>query len=116
MDDIYMANGFFEPDWQKVEQEYEKIIHIAQANGAKTVLVHIPERGPLSEPRDYPALRLSKWSLNHDATFVDTLPALREAQKDRDLYYPKDGHCRPEGYAVIANVLFKALTEKHIVP
>ena len=95
MVDIYRPNGFFEPDWQKVEQEYEKIVHVAQANGAQAVFVHMPQRGQLSEMQDYPAVRLSKWSLNHDATFVDTLPALREAQKDRDIYYSKDGHCMP---------------------
>lgn len=116
MDDIYRPNGFFEPDWEKVEQEFEKIVHVAQASGAQTVFVHIPQVGRLSEMRDYPAVRLSRWSLNHDATFVDTLPALREAQKDREIYYAKDGHCRPAGHAVIADVLFRALTEKHIVP
>lgn len=116
MDDIYRPNGFFELDWQKVEQEFETIMHVAQANEAQTVFVHIPQRGRLTEMRDYPAVRLSKWSLNHNAIFVDTLPALREAQKDRDLYYTQDGHFRPEGHVVIANILFKSLAEKQLVP
>jgi hypothetical protein len=32
------------------------------------------------------------------------------------LYYEKDGHCTPAGYAVIANEVSRALAERELIP
>ncbi|KPJ91892.1 MAG: hypothetical protein AMJ53_10525 [Gammaproteobacteria bacterium SG8_11] len=115
-EDVFIQNGFHETDWLKVEQEYSKIISSAEQIGAKTVFVHIPQNGPWEQKHSYPAERLATWSDKHSTGFVDVLPAMAAASKIKTLYYEKDGHCNTEGYEVIAEVIFKYLTEHNLVP
>jgi hypothetical protein len=115
-DDIYKPDWFFEKDWKTVESEYQKIVGIADAIKAHVVLMHIPQQGPWDEKHSYPALRLGEWSARNGVTFVDTLPAMKEASKVNRLYYEVDGHCRPAGHEVIAQTLFEKLTGEQLVP
>lgn len=115
-DEIYESNGFYETAWQKVESEYQKMVAIADSVNAHISFIHIPQQGPWDEKRSYPAARLSKWSSEHGAEFIDILPAMKEASRTKNLYYEKDGHCRAAGYEVVARVLFKELTERDLVP
>jgi hypothetical protein len=114
--DIYKENGFHEKDWQKVEYEYTRMISIARHHNADIVFIHIPQKGPWTEEHFYPPKRLSQWCTKNGIGFVDTLPAIIEYSKEFPLYYEKDGHCRPEGYAVIAEKLYQYLIEETRVP
>lgn len=113
--DIYRDGGFHEPDWRKVESEFERMRDLARQNGAKFVIVSIPQHGPWSAERDYPDERLARWSAGHGVVFIPTLPALRAASAQQ-LYWPKDGHCTPAGYGVIAETISAALTRFQVVP
>ena len=49
--------------------------------------------------------------------FADALPALvkAQAQGGGQLYWPKDGHCTPAGYRVLAEVLRDAIVERGLL-
>jgi hypothetical protein len=114
-DEIYVSGGFHERDWQTIESEYARMVRIAQTIDAEIVFLHIPQRGLWDERDSYPAERLGAWALRHGAHFVDALPALKAVSEQRDLYY-QEGHCRPPGYQVIADVLFDDFTRRGLVP
>jgi lysophospholipase L1-like esterase len=115
-DEVYSPDGMFKQDWEAVEAEYERIVRVADSVKARVVLAHIPQRGPWDERHTYPSVRLGAWSGRSGVRFVDVLPAMKEASGDRSLYYPADGHCRPAGHEVIAEVLFGELTRERLVP
>ena len=114
---MYKSGGFHEKDWAAMEQEYDKMVSVADSIGARLVLVHIPQKGPWTEDSRYPAARFSAWAGKRGVEFVDILPAMehRAAAGER-LYYPKDGHCTPAGHAVIAEALYRHLTGRSLVP
>ena len=114
--DVYSQAGFHQGDWGKVEDEYQKILSIAKGIGANLLILHIPQRGPWIAMHSYPPRRLEKWARERGVHFLDVLPAMKRAAEAQPLYYPKDGHCTPEGYALIANELLKYLNEKQLVP
>jgi lysophospholipase L1-like esterase len=114
--DVYEANGFHEKDWQALEREYSKMSSIANELGANFVVVHIPQKGPWSDKHHYPARRLAAWAEENGAGFVDVLPAMIRAGDEKPLYYPKDGHCTQEGYAIIADEIYKYLVREGWVP
>jgi hypothetical protein len=113
--DIYRDGGFHEPDWRKVESEFERMQELARQNGADFVIVSIPQHGPWPAERDYPDQRLARWSAGHGVVFIPTLPALRAASTQQ-LYWPKDGHCTPAGYGVIAQTIAAELMRLQVVP
>jgi hypothetical protein len=113
---VYKENGFHEADWVKVGEEYQKMASIAKAIGADLMIVHIPQNGPWTEKHSYPPSRLEKWVQENGVAFLDCLPAMKRAPKTSRLYYPKNGHCTPEGYAIIADELAKRLIAKRLVP
>lgn len=115
-DEVYKENGFHEPDWLKLEAEYERMIALARKIDARIVFVHIPQSEPWDDTAAYPAQRLSKWCEEHDVPFVSTFPALREAAKREPVYWTRDGHCNRVGYRVIAETIFATLVEKNLVP
>lgn len=103
---IYKGGGTHEKDWRTVEREYARIVAIANEIRAKVVVVNVPQHGPWPPERSYPGRRLGAWAAAHGAGFVDVLPAMIEAEKTGGpLYYPKDGHCTPRGYGVIARAI-----------
>lgn len=114
--ELFQDGGFHETDWIKVEHEYVKMAAIAASTGARLVIFHIPQKGPWAQKHGYPALRLSAWAAKRNVSFADTLPAMERTSAQQRLYYEKDGHCTSAGYAVIAQELYRHLTEHHIIP
>ncbi|MCA1621267.1 MAG: GDSL-type esterase/lipase family protein [Acidobacteria bacterium] len=116
LEEVYNPEGIFKHDWETVEAEYRKMVSVADKAGARVVVAHIPHKGPWEERHSYPAVRLGEWSARGGFVFVDIMPAMKEASRDKSLYYPFDGHCRPAGHEVIAETLFKALERERLVP
>ena len=105
------ANGYGrQPEWQQVEAEYTQIAALAAGAGAQLGIVYIPERGPWGAEQDYQVQRLQDWADNHGALFINALPAFRSHPDPAALHYPKDGHCTPAGYALVADAVASALT------
>jgi lysophospholipase L1-like esterase len=114
--DIYRNHGVHESAWRQLEADLAHMRESARQHGARFVVVSIPQGGPWQDFHAYPDQRLATWSLKHGATFIATLPALRAAEPATQLYWPKDGHCTPAGYAVIARTIFAELTAHQLVP
>jgi lysophospholipase L1-like esterase len=114
--EIYKPNGFHEKDWRKLEDEYKKMIKIANQANIPIVFIHIPQIGPWDDSSSYPARRLSDFCSKQGVIFIDVLPAMKEAAKQDVLYWEIDGHCNGAGYRVIAETIFSTLTEKGLVP
>jgi len=114
--DVYKPNGKHEESWKKIEYEYKKMIDLADNIKAKIVFVHIPQIGPWNDSASYPALRLSKWCEEQGIDFIDTLPSIKRASRDKVLYWKGDRHCNSEGYKIIAETLYAKLIEKNLVP
>lgn len=118
---VFVADGLYEKAWDEIEAELTRIVAIARAGGARPVLVHIP-----ISPSDtayfgiddvsYPASRLRVWARRERVLFVDVLPAMEAAATSRSLYWEKDSHPNADGYAVIADTIYEALTEAGAVP
>ncbi len=113
--DMFKEGSFHEKDWVKMEVEYGKMKALTDSTGAKLVLIHIPQRGPWTEESRYLPRRFSAWAASHGVYFLDVLPAMEHNPAPDRLYYPKDGHCTPAGYAVIADTLFKYLADQGLV-
>jgi lysophospholipase L1-like esterase len=113
---VNKENGFHEADWVKVENEYQKMLFIAKRIGAQMLILHIPQKGPWTESHNYPSRRLEKWARENAVAFLDLLPAMKRASAVQRLYYARDGHCTPEGYAIIADDLANYLMNKNLVP
>ncbi|MBP7830484.1 MAG: hypothetical protein KA248_11250 [Kiritimatiellae bacterium] len=105
-------HGPHEANWKKIEAEYGKMAALVRAAGAELLIVHIPRKGPWTESHEYPARRLARWAGANGVDFLDLLPALKAAGDSGPLYYAKDGHCTPAGYAVIAEALARHIEEK----
>jgi lysophospholipase L1-like esterase len=114
--DMFKDGSFHEKDWVKMETEYAKMAALTDSMGAKLVLMHIPQRGPWTEENRYLPRRFSAWAAKRGVYFLDVLPAMEHSAAPASLYYPKDGHCTPAGYAVIADTLSQFLAEQHLVP
>ena len=115
-DVLFQSGGFHERDWVKIENEYDRMAAISDSIGAKLVIIHIPQKGPWTEKSRYPATRLSGWAAKRDVDFTDLLPAMERASARERLYYERDGHCTPVGHAVIAQELFRHLTDRNLIP
>lgn len=116
-DDIYKPNGYHEKDWRKLELEYKKMIELASQINAKIGFIYIPQKGPWDDAHSYPSRRLYKYSKDNGVTFIDNLPAIKNASiKGEELYYDKDGHCNSEGHRVIAETVYSKLIGKSLVP
>ncbi len=113
---IYVDKGPYEKDWLKIEEEYARMNDLASSVGAKLVIVNIPQNGIWDRSVFYPSYRLNKWCREHGAYFIDTLPAILKALASEQLYWKKDGHPNPRGYAVIAEAVNEGLKEKGLVP
>ncbi len=105
-----------EENWLKVEAEYSRMAAIAGGIGAQLVIVHIPDRGPWTARQEYPAARLAAWAERHGAGFIDILPAMRAHPQTASLYYRRDPHCTPAGYALIAAEVTRHLEASGMVP
>jgi lysophospholipase L1-like esterase len=115
-DEVYQANGFHERDWKTIEEEYSRMVSIADRLHARLVIVHIPHRGPWRKKHEYPAKRLGEWASRNHAGFVDALPDMKRASGREPLYWADDGHCTPAGYGVIAAAIYDYLVQNRLVP
>lgn len=115
--EIYKANGFHEKDWQEVERQYTQMVQLAQRHRVRIGFIHIPMEEGLSTPSGaYPAERLAAFAKQQKVSFFDTLPALRTAAATAAVYWPRDGHPNDRGHEVIADALFRALTQSGALP
>jgi lysophospholipase L1-like esterase len=115
-DEVFRDGGFHEPDWRKVEVEFDRMASIVDSVGAKLVVLHIPQKGPWTDESRYPAVRFSAWAARQGVSFVDILPAMVRASDRERLYYQNDGHCTAAGHAVIARELYAKLLDQGLVP
>jgi lysophospholipase L1-like esterase len=115
--DIYKADGFHEKDWQEVERQYTQMVQLAQRKRVRIGFIHIPMEEGLSIPSgDYPAKRLLTLAEQQKVSLFDTLPALRTAAVTAEVYWPRDGHPNERGHQVIAETLYRALTQQGALP
>jgi lysophospholipase L1-like esterase len=115
-EEVLQPDGFHEAAWREVERQYDLLLELVRARGARLVLVHLPQIGPWDARHDYPAQRLAAWAEARGVAFVDTLPALRARQDSELLYWPKDRHPTDAGHAAIADAIFDALSNQALVP
>jgi len=119
--ELFVDDGACERAWKEIEREYERMCSIAASYGAKILFAHVPQGGAFlaqlkpSPDFAYPGRRLSRWAEHHAAHFVDTWPALETAGGIAALFWPRDGHPKPEGYRVIAEVIFRALVDQGLL-
>jgi hypothetical protein len=107
--EVYVENGFHEPAWREVERQYAVMVTLAQNRGVRIAFVHIPQREPLDETAAYPARRLARFCAEQGVPFIDLLGVMRAAQRQRVVYWPRDGHPNAEGTGVMAVELFAHL-------
>jgi hypothetical protein len=89
----------------------------ANRTGAKLAIVCIPMLEDWAPQHAYPSERLATWSARSGVSFIDTVPPLREASlAGAPVYYVKDGHCTPQGYAIIARTIAAELSRLALIP
>lgn len=116
-EEIYRANGFHEKDWRRIEDELGRIKDVANRAGAKLAIIYIPMLEEWAPQHAYPSERLATWSARNSVSYIDTLPPLRAASlAGTPVYYVKDGHCTPQGYAIIARTIAAELSRLKLVP
>jgi len=108
-EEVFVENGHHEDDWDAIENEYSKIVEIANSIGANVLIVHIPGKGPWNTNHYYPSERLSIWVKSNNVGFVDVLPAMIVESSREDLYYHIDGHANHLGHEVIAQQIYDYL-------
>ncbi len=120
-DEVYKPDGLYEAQWRQIEREYTAMAEIARSIDAELVLLYIPGHDIAARTaagQAYPPQRLSGWAKRNGVTFVNTTPAMLAAieSSSAPLYHSRDTRCTPAGYAIVANELYKALTENRLVP
>jgi hypothetical protein len=99
--------------WNKIEAEYDRMLALLPS-GVRLVLVFIPFGHP-PPPED--AARLRAYGERRGVLVVDATPALcGPPGPDGPLFWPRDGHCTPKGYAILADVVFEAITRAGLTP
>lgn len=114
---MLVDGGPYESSWQELEGELARMSDAAHAHGAAFVIVTIPQGAPGDDAQPYPEARLQRWSAAHDAIVIPTYAAMHAATNSaRPLYWVRDGHCTPAGYAVIADAIVAGLSAHELVP
>ncbi|MCH7885305.1 MAG: SGNH/GDSL hydrolase family protein [Planctomycetes bacterium] len=100
--------------WQTVFAEYNRMRKIAHEQQASFVVVSVPQ-AKLSPVAGQ--ILAAQIAAGVDA-FIDTQPALAAVRDEtgRPPYWPKDGHCTPEGYGIIAQAVYDGLVSHNLVP
>ena len=84
--------------------------------GARLALVYIPEMD-FADPRTaYPEERLARFCAEEKIDFIPTRADFLAAADRDGLYYPNEGHCTAQGYALIAAAVFKAVSAQGLTP
>lgn len=115
-DDLYREGGSFEQGWRRMEDQYRLMAKAAAELGAGLAIVNIPEMDFEKTAADYAEQRLARFCERESIRFLPTLAAFRRAAAGRKLYFPGDGHCTPEGYALVARTVFEELEKNRLVP
>jgi len=115
-DDVFVAGGFHEWDWQALESDLHSILGLARRHGARVAVVGIPQSGLDGPGVQYFDSRLAVWSRSENTLYISVLDALRTGATVEPMYWRQDGHCRPAGYAVIAETIADALIGAGMVP
>lgn len=111
-------------DWQRrlasFDKDMAKIESQAKAAGIPLVVVFIPSRVQAvmvsmgQWPAGYDPYQLDNELRTiverHQASYIDTLPLLRNLPSPEDFYYPADGHPDAAGHAAISDLLARQLT------
>lgn len=101
--------------WTEVFSEYKKMQELSASVGAKFAVIYIPRDPPWGERAKEEVRRLSEFCSQEGCHFINTLPAFSAVPSPESLFYPQDGHCRPEGYRLIGDVVFKELRMKGLL-
>ena len=101
-------NGLNEPEWRMVEQEYKRMASLSADIGAKFMLMAIPGGDLGDVATTYPGRRLGKLARDNGFMFLDLHPIFA-ANNRSNLFWLKDGHCTPQGYALIGQSLAVAV-------
>jgi hypothetical protein len=112
--DVYRESGFHEAAWREVERQYAAIVALAHQHHMLVAFAHLPQQDPLDESAAYPGQRLARFCAEQRVPFIDLLGAMRAAQREQVIYWPRDGHANAEGTRVIAGELYAGL--RQIVP
>lgn len=113
---IYRPDESAESAWRTVLEEYDRMLKLAREAEAQFAILYIPANPPLTKMHDYPEQRLREWAEPRGVEVISALPEMRSSQGDGPLYWKKDGHCTPEGYRVLAEVLARELDRRQLVP
>lgn len=115
--DKYRKDGLCSPAWIKIESEFLKMKEIVARTGAKMGIVYIPMNSKWDDKIRYPQQRIKEWAEKNSVLFIPTIDEFKLlSQRSEKLFWDKDGHCTPAGYKIIADTLFKKLTDERIVP
>jgi len=113
---MYRPDEEAETAWRRVLEEYDRMDRAIRQVGARMVVLYIPANPPLTAMHDYPAERLASWAKARGIEVISALPEMRAAMGTEPLYWPRDGHCTPAGYRIIAEVLTRELDARGLVP
>ncbi len=113
---VFMDDGPYEPAWRSLETELGRMQEAANSRGASFVVVALPPGPPWRDAHAHFETRLGRWSAAHGALFVPTLAAFRAATPSPPLYWARDGHCTPAGYAIVADAISAALSARGLTP
>jgi lysophospholipase L1-like esterase len=114
-DGVYEEGSSFEGTWEIVESEFLHMRGIAEGLGARLVILYIPQQDFDDPKHEGMESRLKRFCDKESLPFISALPDIRRAVKETRLYYPKDGHARPEGYRVLAEAVGRALVEQGLI-
>ena len=113
----YSDSGMIHLAWEKVFDEFEKINQLSKVNNFKFFTIYIPQNGPWDEEARIPEKLISKNAAEKNYGFISTLDSfINESKTNPMLYYPKDGHCTPAGYSVIAKSIFNFIEKNKLAP
>jgi len=96
-----------EAAWERVKEEYSKMLSLARSSGARIAFLYIPAKGPPWNEDD--ARRLKEWCDVNGVQLINALPPIRKASELETVYWEKDMHCNARGYEIIARALYKAI-------
>lgn len=104
--EIYKENGAYENAWLNFENDLKEISDFAISKDIEMLILGIPQALPWKTTQDYFFKRVSKFCKRNNIKFLSTRESLVIAHKKKiNLYYPKDGHCKPIAYKLIGETL-----------
>lgn len=119
----------FEEDWRMTEALLDRLRDSVERAGAPLLLVVVPARFQVDDEewetvsrtadvradRDELQRRLAAYAGFRGLSYVDLLPALRDAHRRERVFYRIDGHLNARGHAVAAEEIFRGLVHTGLV-